>query len=153
MSDEPTPEDEVHEVEQETSVEAKSGKKAKADKKKSIAHTQPKEDQAVVKAAAETSGAIEMRQAATETPTAAAEDGAPVDRNDDLFQQGVQSMLRGEYDAADNLFGQALLIYRKQGDQAGQIDVFEQLGHLCYLRGAEAQAREYYQQAGLLRAV
>ena len=131
MSDEPTPEDEVHEVEQETSVEAKSGKKAKADKKKSIAHTQPKEDQAVAKAAAETSGAIETPQAATETPAvassvetapaspAAAKDGAPADRNDDLFQQGVQSMLRGEYDAADNLFGQALTDLPEAGRSSG----------------------------------
>ena len=155
MSDEPTPEDEVHEVEQETSVEAKSGKKAKADKKKSIAHTQPKEDQAVAKATAEPSDVIETPQAASETPSVASstESEPPADRNDDLFQQGVQSMLRGEYDAADNLFGQALLIYRKQGDQAGQIDVLEQLGHLCYLRGAQAQAREYYQQASLMRSV
>ncbi len=156
MSDEPTPE---NEVEQEAPVEAKSGKKTKADKKKPMAHTHPKEDQAVAKAAAETRGAIETPQAATETPavvsnveTAAAKDGAPVDRNDDLFQQGVQSLLHGEYDAADNFFGQALTHYRKNGDQAGQIDVLEQLGHLCFLRGATAQAREYYQQAGLMRA-
>ncbi len=164
MSDEPTPEDEVHEVEQEAPVEVKSSKKSKADKKKPIAHTQPKEDQAVAKAAAEPSGAIETPQAA-EMPAvvsnveavpaarAAAKDGAPADRKDDLFQQGVQSLLHGEYDAADNCFGQALTNYRKQGDQTGQIAVLEQLGHLCYLRGAEAQAREYYQQAGLMRAV
>lgn len=154
MSDEPTSEDEVHEVEQEAPVEAKSGKKAKADKKKSIAHTQPKEDQAVAKAVAETSGVIETPQAATETPAVVSNvETAPADRNDDLFRQGVQSLLHGEYDAADNFFGQALTNYRKQGDQTGQIDVLEQLGHLCYLRGAEAQAREYYQQAGLMRTV
>jgi len=137
MSDEPTPEAEVQEV----PVEVKLGKKAKADKKKPIEPPQPEGDQAAVEA----SGAIE--------PAPAAEQPAPADRNDDLFQQGIQSLLRGEYDAADNLFGQALTNYRKQGDRAGQIDVLQQLGHLCYLRGAEAQAREYYQQAGLMRAV
>ena len=84
-------------------------------------------------------------------PVVTTEKAAPSDRDDDLFQQGVQSLLRGEYDAADNFFGQALIVYRKNGDQASQIDVLEQLGHLCYLRGAEAQAREYYHQAGLMR--
>jgi hypothetical protein len=69
-----------------------------------------------------------------------------------LFQQGVQALLRAEYDTADNLFGQALTNYRKQGDRAGQIDVLEQLGHVCFLRGAEAQAQDYYRQAGALRA-
>jgi hypothetical protein len=136
MSDEPTPVDEV----QEALVEAKPGKKSKADKKKPIAAPQPEADQA---AAVEASGTIEPE----------AVEAAPSDRDDDLFQQGIQSLLRGEYDAADNLFGQALTNYRKQGDRAGQIDVLEQLGHLCFLRGAEAQAREYYQQAGLMRAV
>jgi hypothetical protein len=146
MLDEQTPEP----IQETLSTEAKAGKKSKADKKKPIAQAQPEEDQA---AAVEASDAVESLPAATETPDGTANVSAPVDRDDDLFQQGVQSMLRGEYDAADNLFGQALLICRKQGDQAGQIDVLEQLGHLCYLRGSEAQAREYYQQAGLLRAV
>ena len=153
MSDEPTPEAEVQEI----PVEAKPGKKSKADKKKPIASAQPEGDQA---ATVEASGAIEpspaaeasavessaaIELAATEAPSAA--------RDDDPFQQGIQSLLRGEYDAADNLFGQALTNYRKQGDRAGQIDVLQQLGHLCYLRGAESQAREYYQQASLMRAV
>ena len=143
MSDEPTPEAEVQDVVPETPTETKAGKKAKADKKKPITQSHPEESQAAAQSDVEASGAIEPPPA--EAP--------PADRNDDLFQQGVQSLLRGEYDAADNLFGQALTHYRKQGDQAGQIDVLEQLGHLCFLRGAEAQAREYYQQAGLMRAV
>jgi len=142
MSDEPTPEAEAQEV----PVEAKPGKKPKVDKKKPIEPPQSEGDQAAANAAVEASGAIE-------TPAATAHASAPADRDDDLFQQGVRALLRGEYDAADNLFGQALTNYRKQGDQAGQIDVLEQLGHLCFLRGAEAQAREYYQQAGLMRAV
>jgi hypothetical protein len=153
MSDEPTPVDEVPE----TPTEAKPGKKSKADKKKPIEPPQREGDQAV---AVEASGAIKPASAA-EPPIAessaaiepAAAEAAPSDRDDGVFQQGIQSLLRGEYDAADNLFGQALTDYRKQGDRAGQIDVLEQLGHLCFLRGAEAQAREYYQQAGLMRAV
>ena len=141
MSDEPTPEAQVQEV----PVEAKPGKKPKADKKKPIEPRQSEESQVAAQGDAEASGEIEPPPAAVEAP--------PTDRDDDLFQQGIQSLLRGEYDAADNLFGQALTNYRKQGDRVGQIDVLQQLGHLCYLRGAEAQAREYYQQASLMRAV
>jgi hypothetical protein len=146
MSDEPTPEAEV----QEAQVEVKPGKKAKADKKKPIEPSQPEGDQA---APVEASGAIEPPPDAESSPAIkpAAAEAAPSDRDDDVFQQGIQALLRGEYDAADNLFGQALTAYRKQGDQSGQIDVLEQLGHLCFLRGAEAQAREYYQQANLMR--
>ena len=143
MSDEPTPEAEVQDVVPETPTETKAGKKAKADKKKPTAQSHAEESQAAANAAVEASGAIEPPPA--EAPSA--------DRNDDLFQQGIQALLRGEYDAADNFFGQALTTYREQDNRAGQIDVLQQLGHLCFLRGAEAQAREYYQQAGLMRAV
>jgi outer membrane biosynthesis protein TonB len=153
MSDEPTPDAETQEV----PVEAKPGKKPKADKKKPIEPSQPEGDQA---APVEASGAIEPPPAAEPAIAAgsaaigsAAAESAPSDRDDDVFQQGIQALLRGEYDAADIFFGQALITYRAQDNRAGQIDVMEQLGHLCFLRGAEAQAREYYQQAGLMRAV
>ena len=153
MSDEPTPVDEVLEA----PVEAKPSKKSKADKKKPIAQSQSEEDQA---AAVEASGAIEPAPAVeppVEENRAAIEpvatEAPPPDRDDAVFQQGIQALLRGEYDAADNLFGQALTTYREQENRAGQIDVLQQLGHLCFLRGAEAQAREYYQQANLIRAV
>jgi len=84
-------------------------------------------------------------------PVATTEKSQQANQDNDLFQQGIQSLLHWEYDAADNFFRQALTAYRKQGDQAGQIDVLEQLGLLCFLRGAEAQTREYYRQAGLMR--
>jgi len=150
MSDEPTPEAEVQEV----PVEAKPGKKPKADKKKPIEPRQSEESQVAAQADAEASGEIELpvvESSATIKPASA--DAAPTDPDDDMFQQGIQSLLRGEYDAADNFFGQALTTYREQDNRAGQIDVLQQLGHLCFLRGAEAQACEYYQQAGLMRAV
>ncbi len=147
MSDDQTPErTDTPETNHDTPVaETKSGKKAKADKKKSAAAAPvPAEAEATVSEEQPAAGAPTDRPVAA--PTAVARAGQ------DLFQQGVQSLLHGEYDAADTLFGQALTTYRKQDDRAGQIDVLEQLGHLCFLRGAEAQAREYYQQAGLMRA-
>jgi hypothetical protein len=156
MSDEPTPEAEAQEV----PVEAKPGKKPKADKKKPIEPHQSEESQVAAQADAEASDEIEPPPA-TKPPIAessaaiepAPAHAAPTDRDDDMFQQGIQSLLRGEYDAADNFFGQALTTYREQENRAGQIDVLQQLGHLCFLRGSEAQAREYYQQANLMRAV
>jgi hypothetical protein len=144
MSDEPTPDAGLQAV----AVEARPGKKSKADKKKPIEPPQSEESQVAAQVDAEAIGEIEPP--VVESSTAIE---SPADQDDDMFQQGIQSLLRGEYDAADNLFGQALTNYRKQGDRAGQIDVLQQLGHLCYLRGAEAQAREYYQQANLMRAV
>jgi TolA-binding protein len=152
MSDEQSQEPAVV-SELEASEEARPGKKVKATKKKAV-EPQSEETQAeapvITLAATSTQPAAEAALSVSATD---ATDSPPSDRNDDLFQQGVQSLLRGEYDAADNFFGQALMIYRKNGDQPGQIAVLEQLGHLCYLRGAEVQAREYYQQAGLMRAV
>jgi hypothetical protein len=145
MSDEPKPEDELPVSERETPAEVKSGKKAKADKKKPAAPAMI-EAGPVVSAPAEAS---EPGEKPAEPATGVA---AQVDRNDDLFQQGVQALLRGEYDAADNFFGQALALYRKNDDRTGQLSALEQLGHLCFLRGAEAQAQEYYGQAGALRA-
>ncbi len=144
MSDEFKSEAEAQGGEQETPVtEAKPGKKAKAVKKKLIAAQPSEEEVAAASAVVEASEPIET--------SVAAKVEAQSDQHNELFEQGVQSLLRGEYDAADNFFGQALTDYRKQGDQAGQISVLEQLGHLCFLRGAEAQAREYYQQAGAMR--
>jgi len=154
MSDEPKPEDEVPVPDQEAPAETKSGKKSKADKKKAAAQTQTDEEApAPVPAESEAAEPVDQLPASTLADRPAAAPPAASGGAQDLFQQGIQALLRGEYDAADNLFGQALTTYRKQGDRAGQIDVLEQLGHLCFLRGAEAQAREYYQQANLMRAV
>ncbi len=143
MSDEPTPEVEAQEAAPELLTETKPSKKTKADKKKPIEPPPSEGDQAAAPATDQSAPPAE----------APAVEAAPADRDEGVFQQGVQALLRGEYDAADNYFGQALSTYRKQGDKAGQIDVLQQLGHLCYLRGSEAQAHEYYHQANLMRAV
>ena len=143
MSDEPKPEEVVQEVEQETTAEVRPGKKAKVAKKKA-AEPQPEEAQA------ETALTTEA-PAQAEAPPAETADSAPAKAGDDVFAQGVQALLRAEYDAADNFFGQALTNSRKHGDQAGQVAALEQLGHLCYLRGAIPQAQEYYQQASSMR--
>jgi outer membrane biosynthesis protein TonB len=153
MSDDQTPEPvDTPETTQETpAAETKSGKKAKAEKKRNAALLQTDE---------EAPGPVEAEAPEpAETPAAS----APADRTTaapqastgaahDLFQQGVQALLRAEYGAADALFGQALTTYRKQNDRAGQIDTLEQLGHLSFLRGAEAQAQDYYRQASAMRA-
>jgi hypothetical protein len=144
MSDEPKPEDEVPVLDQETPAEAKPSKKSRADKRKPAAQAAPEEEKAV-------SAPAEAREPGETSAEPATVVAAQVDRNGDLFQQGVQALLRGEYDAANSFFGQALTIYRTNRDQAGQVAVLEQLGHLCYLRGTEVQAREYYRQAGLMR--
>lgn len=146
MTDEPKPEDEVPEVEQEAQAEAKPGKKAKSAKKKA-AEPQADEVQAEAMPAEETPAESEVP--VVETGTAEASPSASI--GDEAFAQGVQSLLRAEYDAADNYFGQVLTNSRKNGDQAGQVAALEQLGHLNFLRGAEAQAQDYYQQARQLR--
>ena len=170
----------VAEPEPAAAEEARPGKKSKAAKKKAAAESLPEEEPAVALVAeplAPPAVALVAELIAPPAvapvaeliaPPAVAPVAAPlappvpepvvtkekIDQAEqvaDLFQQGIQSILRWEYDAADNFFRQALTHYRQNGDHAGQIDVLEQLGHLCYLRGAEAQAREYYQQAGLMR--
>jgi len=171
MSDEPTQDqDKVPEIELEPAAveEAKPSKKPRVAKKKTAAESLPEQEPALEPVAEPTTSPAPEPVAELPTPPApepVAEPTVPpapepvatpekidqTERDDDLFQQGVQSLLRSEYAAADNFFGQALIVCRKNGDQAGQIDVLEQLGHVCYLRGAEAQAREYYRQAGLMR--
>jgi hypothetical protein len=139
MSDEPKPEGEVQELE----AEAKPGKKAKAAKKKGA---EPQTEEAPAEAT--TAEAATANAATAEAPPAAPAAAA----GDDIFAKGVQALLHADYTAADNFFGQALTNSRKNGDQAGQVAALEQLGHLCFLRGAEAQAQDYYRQAGQLRA-
>jgi TolA-binding protein len=155
MSDDQTPEqtDTPEANHDAPSVEAKSGKKGKADKKKVAAPISTNEESAAPpQAESEAAAPIEPPAASIPTDQPAAVPTAASGVGPDLFQQGVQALLRADYDTADTLFGQALSTYRKQDDRTGQIDVLEQLGHLCFLRGAEAQAREYYHQAGLMRA-
>ncbi len=157
MSDEPKPEEAVQDVEQETPAEAKPGKKAKVAKKKSA------ESQAEASATADTS---EAPAPTAEGPASAEASAEPMTTLESVavssgspppagasgpFEQGVQALLRADYDGADNFFGQALTNSRKNGDQAGQIAALEQLGHLCYLRGAIPQAQTYYQQASAMR--
>ena len=177
MPDEPTQDQDkapelepaaVAEPEPAAAEEARPGKKSKAAKKKAAAESLPEEEPAVALVAEPLAPPAVAPVAELIAPPAVAPVAAPlappvpepvvtkekIDQAEqvaDLFQQGIQSILRWEYDAADNFFRQALTHYRQNGDHAGQIDVLEQLGHLCYLRGAEAQAREYYQQAGLMR--
>ena len=139
---------EVQELEPETSGSTKSSKKSKANKKKAMAEAPSEEEYSAPEAVADT--AATDGDSAEAAPAPKGQDKN--DRASTLFEQGVQSLLHGEYDTAETLYGQALTLRRKAGDQAGQIAILEQLGHLCYLRGAEAQAREYYQQANLLRA-
>ncbi len=151
MSDDQTPEqvDTPETTQEAPAAETKSGKKSKAEKKKAVASI-PVEEEAPASVPTEVAAA----EAAVSTPADRTE-AAPKaigGAAQDLFQQGVQALLRAEYDAADNLFGQALTNYRKQGDKAGQIDVLEQLGHVCFLRGAETQAQDYYRQASAMRA-
>ncbi len=151
MSGDQTPEqaDTLDTTQEAPTAETKSGKKSKAEKKKAAASLHVEEetpapapvDVAVVEPAV---------SAPTDRPTAAPAASGGVAY--DLFQQGVQALLRAEYDTADNFFGQALTTYRKQGDKAGQVDVLEQLGHVCFLRGAVAQAEDYYRQASTMRA-
>jgi hypothetical protein len=153
MSDDQTPEQtDTPEVPPGASAaEAKSGKKAKADKKKAAIPI-PADEAASVLAESQAAAPIEPLADTAPADQPAVAPAAATGAAQDLFQQGVQALLRAEYDAADNLFGQALTTYRKQGDRAGQIDVLEQLGHVCFLRGAEAQAQDYYRQAGAMRA-
>lgn len=154
MSDDQTPEQtDTPEVNQDVPAEARPGKKSKADKKKAAAPVQTDEETpAPVPAEAEAAAPIEQPAASAPTDRPAAAPAAAAGADQGLFQQGVQALLRADYDTADNLFGQALTSYRKQGDRAGQIDVLEQLGHVCFLRGAEAQAQDYYRQANAMRA-
>lgn len=137
MSDEPRPEDEVPAVEPETPSEAKPAKKAKAEKKKAASAAAPDN-------AEETTGAAPTDRVVEAPAVAVAETSTQAD---EFFQQGVQSLLRGDYDAAEIAYGQALTLRQKSADRAGQVAVLRQLGHLAFLRGAEAAARDYYQQA------
>ncbi|HSD83879.1 MAG TPA: tetratricopeptide repeat protein [Anaerolineae bacterium] len=154
MSDDQTPEQsETPETNHEApAAETRSGKKSKAEKRKAAALAQADEE-------APASSPVQSEEAKpAESPAAS----VPADRSaaapannggaaQDLFEQGVQALLRGEYDTAETHYGQALTLHRKAGNQAGQIAVLEQLGHLCFLRGAEAQAQDYYRQAGAMR--
>ena len=155
MSDDQTPEQpETPETNQEAPVaEARPGKKSKAEKRKAAAAAQADEE---VPAASATSleevEPAESPVASTPTDRSEATRGAVGGAAQSLFEQGVQALLRGEYDTAETHYGQALTLHRKAGDQAGQIAALEQLGHLCFLRGAEAQAQDYYRQASALRA-
>jgi hypothetical protein len=150
MSDDQTDTPEV--TQDAPAVEAKPGKKSKADKKK--AAVLQAEEAVAEPAPAEAEAAAPTEQSAASAPTDRPAAAPPVasGATSDLFQQGVQALLRADYDAADNFFGQALTDYRKQSNRAGQIDVLEQLGHICFLRGAEAQAQDYYRQASAMRA-
>ena len=129
-------------------VEAKPGKKPKAGKKRTTVESQPEPE--TQEAAPQADEATPVEQKPQAAP-AATETGGQAGAARDLFTQGIQSLLRGEYDASENQLGQALTIQQKLGDRTGQIEVLEQLGHLCYLRGAVGQAQEYYRQASVLR--
>ncbi len=155
MADETnTDRSEVEAIDQEASVEAKPSKKTKTAKKKAA---EPQAEESPVTAEVVVAEAIPVAEAAQAEPVAPPDivvistGSTQLDRPDELFEQGVQALLRAEYDAADDFFGQALANSRKNGDQAGQVAALEQLGHLCYLRGAIPQAQDYYQQAGSLR--
>ncbi|CAG0933331.1 hypothetical protein TFLX_03002 [Thermoflexales bacterium] len=155
MSDDQTAEQsETPETNQEApAAETRPGKKSKAEKRKAAAAAQADEE-APVSSPAQASAVESVEPPATHAPADQAA-AAPSEANgaaQNLFEQGVQALLRGEYDTAEIHYGQALTLHRKAGNQAGQIAALEQLGHLCFLRGAEAQAKDYYQQAGALRA-
>lgn len=145
MSDETKPEDEVQELE----AEAKPGKKAKSAKKKA---TEPQSEEAQVETEPASEASAPAEATAEAQPAAKATGKSSTGAEDDVFTQGVQALLRSDYAAADNFFGQALTTSRKSGDHVGQADALEQLGHLCFLRGAEALAQDYYQQARQLRS-
>jgi hypothetical protein len=155
MSDDQTPEqtEELETNQEAPAAETRPGKKSKAEKRRAAAAAQADED-------APASSPVDSEAEKPAEPPAAsapADRAAAAPRNaggaaQDLFEQGVQALLRGEYDVAETHYGQALTLHRKVGNQAGQIAVLEQLGHLCFLRGAEAQAQDYYRQAGAMRA-
>jgi hypothetical protein len=135
-------------------VEAKPGKRSKAGKKRAAVESQPEEEQPQAEPETQEAAQVDEATPVEQKPQAApaateTDDQAGAAR--DLFTQGIQSLLRGEYDASENQLGQALIIRQKLGDRAGQIEVLEQLGHLCYLRGTAEQAQEYYRQAGAMR--
>jgi len=136
-------------------VEAKPGKRSKAGKKRTAVESQPEEEQPQTEPEAkETAPQADKVTPVEPKPQAvptASETGDQAGVARDLFAQGIQSLLRGEYDASENQLGQALTIQQKLGDRTGQIEVLEQLGHLCYLRGAVVQAQEYYRQASAMR--
>src|SRR5512135_171084 len=111
MSDDQTPEQvDTPETNQEApAAETKSGKKSKAEKKKAAASI-PVEEEAPAPGVAE--AAVTEPAVSASTDRAVAAPHVPGGAAQDLFQQGVQALLRAEYDAADNLFGQALTNYR-----------------------------------------
>ena len=155
MSDDQTPEQsETPETNQEApAAETRPGKKSKAEKRRTAAATQADEE-ALVSSPTHTEEEKSVEPPAVSAPAdrAVAASGNTGGAAQDLFEQGVQALLRGEYDTAETHYGQALTLHRKAGNQAGQIAVLEQLGHLCFLRGAEMQAQDYYQQASAMRA-
>jgi outer membrane biosynthesis protein TonB len=136
-------------------VEARPGKRSKASKKRTAVESQPEEEQP--QAEPETQEATPQADEATpveqkpQAAPAATETDGQAGAARDLFTQGIQSLLHGEYDASENQLGQALTIWQKLGDRAGQIEVLEQLGHLASMRGETQSAQEYYRQASVLR--
>ena len=155
MSDDQTPEqNEAPETNQETPLaETRPGKKSKAERRRAAALAQADEDATVSSSAhSEAAQSAEPPAASTPADRSGGVSGESKSAAQNLFEQGVQALLRGEYDTAETHYGQALTLHRKAGDRAGQIAALEQMGHLYFLRGAEAQARDYYQQAGALRA-
>ena len=151
MSDEQTPDrpEAPESLQEAPPTEMKSGKKSKAEKKRAAQAAE--EEKAPLSAVLEASEANQPAVAAAPTDRPGVEPNGSMAMAQSLFEQGVQALLRGEYDDAENHYRQALNLRRKLGDKTGQVATLEQLGHLYYLRGSQTQAQEYYQQADQMR--
>jgi tetratricopeptide (TPR) repeat protein len=67
-----------------------------------------------------------------------------------LMTQAEQVLNRGDDAAAEQLYGQALALYRQDADVAGQGTVFLGLGRMEHFTGQSDRARDHFDEAGAL---
>lgn len=92
-------------------------------------------------------GHLSEGRARLEQALAAATDAPPVLRAEAMNAVGALASARGEYDAAERRYEEALALYRSVPDDGGIAHVLDNLGFVAEMRGDFSRATSLYEEA------